>query len=214
VKTCSKCGETKPIDEFCKGRNVCKICRSQYDKEYYLKNKDKIRERDKEYQKENRLENKDNIREYQKEYWLKNREKLREPQKEYRLKNKDKINEYFKERYRTVPKFRLRLNIGNAMCKSLHGNKKGRHWEDLVGYTLDELRAHIEKQFMDGMNWENYGEWHIDHIIPISRWNFTKPEHVAFKKCWALDNLQPLWAEENLSKNARLECDFQGHLAI
>jgi len=52
-------------------------------------------------------------------------------------------------------------------------------------------------------------KWHIDHIIPVSAFNFTKPEHIDFNKCWALSNLQPLWAEENLSKHKKLKEAFQ-----
>ena len=237
MKTCIKCGETKPIDEFSKVRNVCKICRSQYDKECYLKNKEKRLKYAKEYQ----LKNKEKIREYDKEYHLKNKEKRnKRKKKEYRLKNKEEIkeyyqknkekrlkyakeyylrnkekrNEYVRNRTKTDPKFRLNKNVRNVIYQSLHGNKNGAHWEDLVGYTLNDLKKHLEKQFTDGMNWNNYGEWHIDHIIPLSAFNFTKPKHIGFRKAWELENLQPLWAEENLSKNAKLYYDFQGHLAI
>ena len=58
------------------------------------------------------------------------------------------------------------------------------------------------------------GEWHIDHIIPKSVFNFTKPEHEDFKRCWALKNLQPLWAEENISKFNKLDKHFQPTLAL
>jgi len=214
VKTCSKCGETKPIDEFCKGKNICKICRSQYAKEYQLKNKDKINKRER----ESYLRNKDKRNKQQKEYNIKNRDKILEYQKEYYYKNREKILEknieYNRTRYKTDPKYRLNMNISGRVRNSLKGNKNGRHWEDLVGYTLNDLKKHIEKQFTDGMNWANYGEWHIDHIIPLSAFNFTKPKHIGFRKAWTLENLQPLWAEENLSKNAKLYYDFQGHLAI
>jgi hypothetical protein len=71
-----------------------------------------------------------------------------------------------------------------------------------VGYTLNELKLHLQNQFKDGMSWDNMGEWHIDHIFPISAFNFTKPEDPEFRQCWALDNLRPLWATDNLRKNA------------
>ena len=62
-------------------------------------------------------------------------------------------------------------------------------------------------QFKGDMNWENMGQWHIDHIIPISLWQFEKPEDREFKQCWALANLQPLWAGDNLRKYNRVERD-------
>ena len=61
---------------------------------------------------------------------------------------------------------------------------------------------HIESQFKDGMTWDNYGKngWHIDHIIPKSLFQFKSSEDDEFKQCWALCNLQPMWAFDNLSK--------------
>ena len=83
--------------------------------------------------------------------------------------------------------------------------KKCRHWETLVSYTLKELKQNLENQFKEGMNWQNMGKWHIDHRRPISNFNFTSYEDEDFKKCWGLDNLQPLWAKENLSKNNKIK---------
>jgi len=99
---------------------------------------------------------------------------------------------------------------------TLRGIKNGMHWEDLIGYTKEDLMEHLEKQFTDGMNWDNYGKdgWHIDHIIPKSVFNFNSYEDIDFKRCWALDNLQPLWAEDNFRKNNKLEKDFQPSLAL
>ena len=60
----------------------------------------------------------------------------------------------------------------------------------------------LESQFKDGMTWYNYGEWHVDHIKPISLFNFKHPTDNEFQECWSLDNLQPLWAIDNLSKGS------------
>ncbi len=54
------------------------------------------------------------------------------------------------------------------------------------------------------MSFENYGEWHIDHVVPASNFSYDSFEDKEFKDCWALSNLQPLWAEENLKKGDRL----------
>lgn len=112
--------------------------------------------------------------------------------------------DYENQKTRTNPMFRLTRRIASAIRLSLHGNKAGRKWQKLTGYTVAELKGHLEKQFQSGMTWDNYGEWHIDHIIPISAFNFTKPEDVDFKQCWALENLQPLWAQENLRKSNKI----------
>ena len=71
----------------------------------------------------------------------------------------------------------------------------------MLGYSPKELKEHLESQFTDGMSWDNMSEWHIDHIRPVSSFNFTTTECEDFKKCWALENLQPLWAADNLAKN-------------
>jgi len=62
---------------------------------------------------------------------------------------------------------------------------------------------HLQKHFKKGMSWENYGQWHIDHRIPESWFKITCYTDSSFKDCWALSNLQPLWAKENLTKNNR-----------
>jgi len=99
---------------------------------------------------------------------------------------------------------------------SLKGNKKRLQWSIMVGYNKEELKKHLEKQFTDGMNWQSFlkGEIHIDHIVPISAFNFTKPEHTDFKKCWALKNLQPMWARENIIKSNKLTKHFQPSLLL
>jgi hypothetical protein len=70
-----------------------------------------------------------------------------------------------------------------------------------VDWTFDQLVAHLEKLFVNGMTWQNYGKkWHVDHIRPQYEFNLTDPYCEDFKKCWALSNLQPLWAHQNLIK--------------
>ena len=71
---------------------------------------------------------------------------------------------------------------------------------DILGYTPIQLMKHLESQFLKGMSWNNMNEWHIDHIRPVASFNFDSTDHPDFKKCWSLNNLQPLWAEDNLSK--------------
>jgi hypothetical protein len=115
---------------------------------------------------------------------------------------------------RATPRGILNNRISIAIRVSLRGNKRGRSWESLVGYTLDQLKCHIEKQFTIGMSWENHGQWHIDHKIPIAAFNYQSPEDTDFKKCWALKNLRPMWAVENIKKKDRIETPFQPSLLI
>jgi len=115
---------------------------------------------------------------------------------------------------RKTPKGHLSSLISRGIRKSLRGNKVGKHWEEVVGYTLNNLKKNLEKKFLPRMSWKNYGQWHIDHIIPISAFNFETPGHIDFKRCWSLQNLRPLWARENLSKINKLNVPFQPSLKI
>ena len=94
---------------------------------------------------------------------------------------------------------RIRNGIHDALKK--RGIRKSEKTFTLLGYSADDLKTHLETQFADGMSWDNMSEWHIDHIRPIASFNYDSTEHPDFKKCWALNNLQPLWAADNLSKN-------------
>ncbi|MEK6884041.1 MAG: hypothetical protein AABY22_30710, partial [Nanoarchaeota archaeon] len=89
---------------------------------------------------------------------------------------------------------------------SLVNGKEGRSWRSLVPYTLEELKRHIESLFTEGMTWERLinGEIHIDHVMPRRFFYFTTFKDEDFKKCWALSNLQPLWAPDNCSKGDKL----------
>lgn len=185
----------------------------------YAKNYNAInKEKNKEYKKSYYLANKEIINDRKRNYYEKNKDKIKAWAKKYYEANKDKMNicknNYQKQRRKIDPKFKLKGYISTSVGNSLRDGKEGKSWEALVGYTLEKLKKHLEKQFTVGMTWENYGKWHLDHKIPISVFNFTKPEHRDFKKCWALKNLQPLWAENNLSKQAKLGKHFQPSLLL
>jgi 5-methylcytosine-specific restriction endonuclease McrA len=105
------------------------------------------------------------------------------------------------ERYK---KNKVNFNFSRRMRKSLNGIKESKSWETLVDYSLEELKLHLERQFTEGMSWDNYGEWHIDHIIPVSSFNIQTLDDENFKKCWSLENLQPLWAEQNIKKSNKI----------
>lgn len=105
--------------------------------------------------------------------------------------------------WRALPKNKLRGRVTAMMNRCLASGKQGRSWVDLVPYGMDELRDHIERQFTKGMTWENMGDWHVDHIVPVASFNFTSPEDDEFKACFALTNLRPMWARENQRKSAK-----------
>lgn len=118
-----------------------------------------------------------------------------------------RANEAQKERNkrlrRTVPAFAIRERMSAGVANSLRDGKNGRSWEAIVGYTITDLMAHLEKQFLKGMTWDNRGEWHIDHITPLASFTFETTEDPEFKAAWALTNLRPLWAADNIRKSAK-----------
>lgn len=180
--------------------------RREKDREYYQKNKDKVLLNGKKY----RFKNKEKIAEYSKKYRMENKEKIKEIKKNHYPKQ----NELDRLRRKSDPQWKLNRVISNYIYQTLKGKKLGRNWESLVGYTCDDLTIHLENLFKEGMAWTNYGKWHIDHKIPIAAFNFTKPEHRDFKRCWSLENLQPMWAKANLEKGSSLEKHFQPSLPI
>jgi hypothetical protein len=70
---------------------------------------------------------------------------------------------------------------------------------------MEELKTHLGRQFLRGMGWHNMGQWHIDHIIPLSSFTITGPDDPELRRAWALTNLRPLWAVDNLTKRDKQE---------
>jgi len=183
-----------------KYRKLNKENKKEYDKNYRENNKDIIKENQKIYYSENKEkikkyfkgyyeENKNLLLEKQKIYVEENKEKIREYKKTYYENNKEYINKRINDYYHKYP---YRYFFRSILRRTLQYNdisKCGRTI-DILGYSADELKVHIENQFTIEMSWDNYGEWHIDHIKPISTFNKkTKPSIVN-----ALSNLRPMWA--------------------
>jgi hypothetical protein len=143
--------------------------------------------------------------------WYKqNKEHRKEYLKKYRETNIDKIREvkrnYEKNRKANDPLYKLIANFRTAIYQVLKENNlnKNGHYFEILKYTPEELIQHLESQFTDGMNWENYGDWHVDHKLPITYFNISEPGDEEFMKCWSLDNLQPMWGEENIKKSNKV----------
>jgi hypothetical protein len=178
-------------------------------------NKEKELEQCKQYNKNHKKQ----IKEYRKQYYIDNRKKELEWKKQWVKDNPEKVrinyNRYSKNRRKIDPKFRLDRNMGSMIWRGLKKKKNNKRWIEIVNYTIEALKKHLEKQFTPEMNWDNYGNyWEIDHIIPRSIFNYIKSEDIDFKKCWDLDNLQPLKASENRKKYNRIDKPFQPALLI
>jgi len=217
TKVCTKCGVKKFLNEFYKrkeGRigvfSECKVCLCLRNRKWQADNPGKGKSKW-------HIKNRKKAKEFSQKWRFENPEKIKDIAHRWRNKNIEYLKKYQQEYYKNKkkdPAYKLNKAISWGVWSSLKGNKKNKQWEDLVGYTLKDLKQYIEKLFLVGMTWDNYGEWHLDHKIPKSVFNFTKPEHEDFKKCWALSNLQPMWAEDNLKKHVKLTKHFQPGLLM
>lgn len=227
-----KIKKVKKIYEF-KNRDKAAI----YRKKYYLKNKNEIlkksRERNKKYYIKNRKKvlkrnklyndkNKSEKKEYYKAYNLKNKCKRLKYSIEYRKKNKDRINKYQEKYIKFNPKNLIKKKISsriNECLKRRCSGKKGRTtWSNILNYTPDELKSYLESKFENGMSWDSYGsgkgKWCIDHVVPDSHFKYSSVDCDGFKKSWALENLQPMWFNENCSKNNRYSGKYISYTEI
>jgi hypothetical protein len=156
-----------------------------------------------------RLENKEKYQEYNREYSI----NYRENNKESIAENK---REWEKHKVKTDPSFKIKKNLSRAISRGLavNGTKKNNQscW-NFLGYSIDELKQHLEYLFDPWMTWNNHGQynpkiwddnnsatwtWQIDHIMPHSTFKYSSMEDKNFKKCWALENLRPLSAKQNV----------------
>ena len=208
TKTCSKCGEDKPLDQFHKlqtgkhgVRGACKTCCKKARKAYYAANRKKALADAKKHHENN----KEKKAEYDKAYREANKKKIAARFKVYYKANKEKrlaYNEaYRKKRLLKDAEFRMIHNLRGRLNKAINRGDKSDITMALIGCTSEQLRQHIESQFTTGMSWDNYGfyGWHIDHIKPCASFDMSDPEQQ--RECFHYTNLQPLWAEDNLAKS-------------
>jgi len=177
TKKCSKCNIEKDLSEFNSRKGIkdgkrpeCKICGKQVRKVYYERPEIKT--------------------------------KYKNSKCEYNKINSDKVksrrNRWFRKKTETDILFRLRRNLRNRIYKFI--GKSSIRTKDIVGIESNELKNYLENQFNDGMCWENYGEWQIDHIIPLSS---AITEEEIYKLCH-YTNLQPLWKIDNIKKSNKI----------
>ena len=224
---CKKCVSVYNKKYLANHKNI----RKQYDKQYYSNNIDKHKiyieeyiEQNKEkirlYQKQYDEDNNEKKKEYIKQYYVNNKEEKKSYAKSYRKNNMTKIREYTKQYDKTHREekniyqntrrsnsldLQLKDNISTYLNKTINKKMTTNKYLKLFGYNLDNLKNHLENQFKPGMTWDNYGRkkgircWEIDHIKPVSLFNFTEDECII--ECWSLNNLQPLWDDENRRKS-------------
>lgn len=222
-KVCSRCLIEKSFNDFQKNkssrdgyRSECSECSriaknkiskdiiNEYHKNYREKNRIKLNEKQRLYyelnkekellrNKINRDKNKDSKPEI-----TKNKEKI-----SWQKINKSLLNKKRRQKYKGNILFRLSLNVRNRMNSFLKTKKIKKNGKtfDIVGCEPEFLREYLEKQFIDGMSWENRNTWHIDHIKPLSS---AKNEEELYELCH-YTNLQPLWVKDNLKKGGNIK---------
>lgn len=109
---------------------------------------------------------------------------------------------FFKKKMKDV-QYKLRHNLRSRLRKTIHGSKHGLSPVRHLGCSIEELKKHLESQFDNKMSWDNYGEWHIDHIKPLADFDLT--DESQFIEACHYTNLQPLWAEDNYSKGSDVQ---------
>jgi len=208
LKRCCTCKEIKDVNEFVKDNKrkdgkyrQCKICKRNVCRKYTENNIEKIREKNRQYFKDNKEE----ILKKSKAWYRKHQEYYKKYSREWEERNRDKRRKYARDAY-----YRDRIGciMRSLICDGLKkngGSKNYRSTWKMVPYTKEELKKHIESQFDEHMNWDNWGSyWHLDHILPRSYFKYTTYKDEQFQECWALKNLRPLEKIENLKKGNKV----------
>lgn len=155
--------------------------------------------------------NPDTVRRHAREAARRDPEKQAARKLVYRAENRHVEREYLRKRRAENPSQKLHDSMGNRFRDVLRSNKGGKAWKLLAGYDCVALKAHLEAKFLPGMSWGNYGEWHIDHIRPVASFDFTIDFEKTVRACWALSNLQPLWASDNIKKGKKWDGVINDH---
>lgn len=182
-KICTNCKQEKILDDYYKRSIVpdghcseCKECSKQRNKHnhrnYYLSNKEKILKKNSKY-----------LITFRESY-------------------KEKRNSQLKERRKTDVAFKLAHNLRRRMRGAVKRNQKAGSAVADLGCSIVQFKQYIESKFRDGMSWNNYGHWHLDHIQPLASFDLTNRND--FLKAAHYSNYQPLWAQDNLRKSASI----------
>lgn len=187
--------------------NKCRECSNEERRIYYKENREYLLNDKKNYYKNN----KDEINKKKKIYYQENKESS----------NRRK-NEWEKNKYERDPVYKFMRRVSKSVNNAFRANfssKSGRSFWDNINYTKEEFKSHIESLFESWMNWRNHGiydsktwndndpstwKWQLDHIQPQKNFPFKDFSDENFKKCWALSNLRPYSAKQNILDGARL----------
>jgi hypothetical protein len=175
MKRCIRCNIEKSLEEFYKDNrhtdglfSECKQCASSRIRKHYQTNKEKFKIQKRIYYQENKN------------------------------KIKNQHRKYIKNRRKNDLNFRIRSNLSRRLLLWLNGMNKSKSILKLIGCSVEFLKIYLQNRFTNGMSWDNYGKWEIDHIKPCSKFNFLDLKEQ--RKCFHYTNLQPLWSQINKQK--------------
>ncbi len=142
---------------------------------------------------------------HQQEFYKVNKSKILAKNKQYYSKNRDKIlansSKSWNHRYHNDLNFRLAKILRSRLYCAINNNQKNGSAVDDLGCSIEELKRYLESQFQEDMSWDNYGKWHIDHIKPLCLFNLS--DKIELMEACNYNNLQPLWAKDNLQKGKK-----------
>jgi hypothetical protein len=222
MKKCCTCKIKKSDEEFSPSSlkaksSRCKECIARRNKKRYDNNTDKVLATNKSW----KDRNPDKVVEANKLWYQNNVDRSAANTKRWRAENREKINADERERRKNDPLFRIRKMASAAVYKMLRSQcsaKNGDSSSEHFPWTPEELYAHLTVLFEPWMNWGNQGAynkanwndndqttwtWQLDHIIPHSTLPYDSYDHPNFQKAWALSNLRPLSAKQNIIDGAR-----------
>jgi len=185
VIVCRKCGielvacENWYVSQVKISNYICISCMGINAQQYYRKHREKEKA-------------------HSRQYYKKHIEEVNARNRRWRKEHPDYDREYSRRRYQNDIQYRLASNLRTRLYHAIENEQKpGSAVRDL-GCSIATLKTYLEVQFEPDMSWNNYGEWHIDHIRPLSSFDLVDREQ--FLVACHYTNLQPLWAEDNLSK--------------
>lgn len=170
-KNCPKCGLQKTIYKYSdRNKYVCLPCRPKIVHSEATKEKNKIYKRNK-----------------------------RKTDPLYKAKESIYRYKYEQYRWKNDINFRLVKNIRSRLSHAIKRNTKSGKTLELLGCPIEDFKKYLESKFQKDMNWDNYGEWHVDHIKALKYFNLTETEQLKIASHYT--NLQPLWAIDNIRKD-------------
>lgn len=203
-KKCGRCKKTKSFDDFNKCKNGtfglhghCRGCQKEVKKEWYKNN----REKELAAAKDNYPQTRERYKvRYHNDPEFRERELKKNRVRRRREDVKEKQRAYERRRYTEDIDYKIAKNLRSRFNKVI--KRKNNSVLSLTGCSINELKNYLAGMFLDGMSWDNYGEWHIDHIRPCVSFDLSDPQQQ--KECFHFTNLQPLWAFDNQSKGSKV----------